>query len=446
MLRSIYLFVLIALLALAGVWLADNPGSVELRWSSYVIETSVIVLVAALAITALLIAILINVYRWMRASPGRLGGAFASRKRGRGLDAISNGMVAIAAGDAEGARRAAIEAERHLKGAPMTLLLAAQAAELYQDDRAAKVYYDRMVESPETELMGLRGLIALAKSANDLQGAIALATRADAFKPGTEWVLKELLDLQLKTRNYAAAAAILPKMPRGKAAKNSALPHLRAVIDYQRALIKLDTDDASGALALVQSAHKSDPDFIPAASLLLKLSPADRKRDKLVSAIWARTPHPDVVSMVKNFVPLENESDWLTRAKSIFGAAGGDHRYSNFALARAALDAREWGDARKYLTNLASGEPTAIVYRMLAELEEKANADAAAARNWIIKSTEAPQDPLWICNGCGRQEVKWTAHCPSCDRFDSLHWRNADRGEVDGILEAEVVQEISVVS
>jgi len=446
MLRSIYLFVLIALLALAGVWLADNPGSVELRWSNYVIETSVIVLVAAMAIAGLILAILINIYKWMRAGPGRLGSAFTSRRRGRGLDAISNGMVAIAAGDADGARRAAIEAEKHLKGAPMTLLLSAQAAELYQDGRAAKIYYDRMIEKPETELMGLRGLIALAKAENDLQDAIALATRADTFKPGTEWVLKELLELHLKTRDYGAAATILATMSRGKAGKIEALKHMRAVVDYQRALQKLDTEDTAGALGLVQSAYRSDPKFIPAAVLMLKLSLADRKREKLVSTIWTRTPHPDVVSTVKDFVPLESESDWFNRAKNTFGPVSGDQGYSNFALARAALDAREWGEARKYLTALAETAPTAMVYRMLAELEEKANADAAAARNWIIKSTEAPQDPIWICKGCGRQEVKWSAHCPSCDRFDSLNWRNADRGDAGDILEAEIIQEIPAIS
>jgi len=446
MLRSIYLFVLIALLALAGVWLADNPGNVSVRWDAYVIETSMIVLVAVTAITALILAILINVYKWLRAGPGRLGGAFANRKRGRGLDAISNGMVAIAAGDAEGARRAAVEAEKHLKGAPMTLLLAAQAAELNQDDRAAKIYYDKMAEKPETELMGLRGLINRAKSDNDLQGAITHAMRADALKPGTEWVLKELLELQLKTRDYVAANGVSSRIARGKAAKNPALKHLRAVINYQLALSKLDKENTASALELAEAAHRMDPAFVPAAVLILKLSAADRKRDKLVSTIWASTPHPDVVDAIKNLMPLETEGDWFTRAKRIFNPTAGDHGISNLALAKAALDAREWGEARKYLNTLSKEGPTAVVYRLLADLEEKANADAAASRKWIIKSTEAPQDPTWLCNGCGRQEASWSAHCPSCDRFDSLNWRNADRGEVEGVLKVEIIEEIPQAS
>ncbi|MBL4907169.1 MAG: hypothetical protein JKX94_06945 [Sneathiella sp.] len=140
MIRSIYLFVLFALFAAGGVWLADHPGNVAIRWDNYVVETNVIVLVSIALISALLLTLLYRIYVWLRTGPGRLGGAFAARRRSKGLEALSSGMVAIAAGDANEARRAAVEAEKHLSGEPMTLLLAAQAAELNKDDRAAGIY------------------------------------------------------------------------------------------------------------------------------------------------------------------------------------------------------------------------------------------------------------------------------------------------------------------
>jgi len=446
MLRSLYLFALMALLALGGVWLADNPGSVSVRWGDYVVETNMVVLAAAVFVLALVLALVINIYKWLRASPGRLGGVFANRRRSKGLDAISNGMVAIAAGHAEEARRAAIEAEKYLNGAPMALLLAAQAAELNKDARAAKIYYGRMTEQPETEFLGLRGLINQALAENDPQAALALAKRADEIKPGTDWVLKILLSLYLKTRDFDAATGIVNRSAKGTVAKDPAIRHLKAAIATEQARMAFDAGDTVRAAAFVKTAQAADPSFVPAAVLALQLVADDRKRDKLVAAIWADCPHPDVAAAIQNLVPLESEKDWYARAKHIFLTTRPDHRESLMALAKAAMGARDWGDARQYLSKLERNDPTVSVYRLLADLEEKANADAAAARSWIIKSTEARRDPVWTCTGCGRQEDRWVSTCPTCDRFDSFRWQNADHRPAGDVLEAEIVEEIPAIS
>lgn len=447
MIRSLYLFILIALLALGGVWLADNPGSVAIRWDNYIVETNVIVLALIMLIFALVVMLLYQGYAWMKASPGRLGGAFSARRRSKGLEALSNGMVAIAAGDADEARKAAVAAEKHLKGEPMTLLLAAQAAELNEDDRAAQIYYDRMTKREDTEFLGLRGLIGRAKADGDVTEALLHTKRADELKPGTEWVLKELLEIYLKTRQYEEADTVLARMARGKAGKSAKVRHLKAVISYERALAQYKAEEKTLALTLALQAHDLDPDFVPASALALYLSEPGRKRDKLINEIWRHTPHPDIAKAIKDGGPSGAASDWYLQVKRLLAPLKPDHRETALVMARAAFEAQEWGDARQYLDKAAQIDPSTSVYRLLAELEEKANADAAAARNWIIKSTEAPQDPLWICGNCGRQEPTWSTHCPSCDGFDSMTWRKPDRGHgADEFLEAEIVQEIEAPS
>lgn len=442
MFRSLYLFALIALLALGAVWLANNPGVVSLRWDEYVIETNMVVLALAALILALILAVLIVIYRWLRASPGKLGGVFASRRRSKGMDAISHGMVAIASGNANEARRAAIEAEKHLKGSPMTLLLAAQAAELNKDERATEIYYGKLAENPETEFLGLRGLIGQAKRENKLAQAVELAERADRLKPGTDWVLQELLSLNVKLRNFEAANLVLDRNIRGKLAKDPKFIRLRAVILYERAMEKLIQSDVVAAKSFLQASRTADPTFIPTATRLITLSDDDRKQEKLISGIWSDCPHPDVAAAIKNLVPLEGESDWYARARKLFLQVRPDHRDSLLVLAKAAMTAREWGDARKFLNALIEADPTVSVYRLLADLEEKANADAIAARKWIQKSTEAKADPEWHCKGCGRQEVKWTPICGSCGQFDSYVWKSPDRGDAMEELEAQMVHEL----
>ncbi len=443
MIRSIYLFILLALFAIGGVWLADHPGNVSIRWDNYVVETNVIVLVALALIFAALLTLSYQIFMWLRNGPDRLGGAFAARRRGKGLEALSNGMVAIAAGDANEARRAAIEAEKHLAGEPMTLLLAAQAAELNEDDRAARIYYDRMTERADTEFLGLRGLISRAKAENDADKTLEHAKRADALKPGTEWVLKELFELYLKARNYDEAVTTLDRMARGKKAKGVKVKRLHAVIGYERAVTLLEAGEKERAKTLVIAAHEQDPAFVPASILCIRLMDAGRKLDKVIADAWRHSPHPDIASATQVLVPNELPKDWYNRAVKVFGSIQPEHRETALVLAKASLGASEWGQARKYLNQAAKADPSSSIYRLLADLDEKANADAIAARKWILKSAEAPQDPLWICGSCGRQEISWSAHCPSCDSFDSFSWRKADRGsESHDVLGAEVVQEI----
>lgn len=444
MVRSIYLFVLFAILAVAGVWLTDHPGQVSVKWDNYVIETNVIVLVLGALLAGVIVTLAYRLYVWLKNGPARLGGAFAARKRSKGLEALSTGMVAIAAGDANEARLAAIEAERHLKNEPMALLLAAQAAELNEDDRAARIYYDKLAARADTEFLGLRGLIARAKADKDLGLALKHATRADELKPGTEWVLKDLFELSLKAREFEKADALLNRMARGKVGKSDKVKRMHAVIGYARAAAKLEMKDTAEAKRLALLAHSFDPTFVPASVMAIGLMDAGRKRDKLVSDAWSHAPHPDIAAAVKDLVQGETPADWYTRAKKTFSNVQPDHRETALVLARASFDAREWGNTRTYLDQAIQADPSSSVYLLRANFEEKANADAAAARRWILKSAEAEPDPHWICDSCGRQEAVWSSHCPACDTFDSLQWRKAETGlHHSAIVDAEIVPEIA---
>ncbi|MCF8467250.1 MAG: hypothetical protein K9G33_07585 [Sneathiella sp.] len=444
--RIIFVFLLIALLAFAAVWLSDYPGDVRLAWGGYVVETSIVVVAALALIFAVLVALLYRFWVWLKKGPGRIGAVFSSRRRDKGLEALSSGMVAIAAGDAVEARRQAIAAEKHLSGEPMTLLLAAQAAELNEDDRAARIYYDRMMQREDTEFLGLRGLINRARKENDLKKARSLTERADELRPGTPWVLKELYELALKLRDWELADHTLARMTRGKAAKGEAVKRARAVISFERALQCLNAGKAEEALPLAVLAHELDPAFVPAAVLDVKLTAeleSPRKLHKLIAEAWKNAPHRDLAEAIRKTVSGEQPPDWLRRAQETVAPHNPDHVETHLMLAKAALASSDWGPARDHLMKAGGDHPPASVFRMLAELEEKANADAIAAREWILKSAIAPQDPLWICNACGRQEDVWQAHCPVCDSFDSFTWRTADRGPhaVDEI-EAEIVREI----
>ena len=93
-------------------------------------------------------------------------------------------------------------------------------------------------------------------------------------------------------------------------------------------------------------------------------------------------------------------------------------------LGEAALAAKLWGSARGHLTKALSVAPSRRIYRLLAELETGEHDDAVAARNWLTKAEEAPNDPAWVCERCGTAATVWAALCRQCDGFDTLAWRS----------------------
>ena len=131
-------FAVIAALAAFGVvWLADRPGDVAIVWQGYRIETSIMVAAAAMIIVVLVAVLAWSIVRTILRSPDHIK-MFLSQRRGvRGYLAISRGLIAVGAGDAATARRAADEAQRIAPGAPLTLLLNAQHAQLSGDRAAA---------------------------------------------------------------------------------------------------------------------------------------------------------------------------------------------------------------------------------------------------------------------------------------------------------------------
>src|SRR3546814_4260342 len=89
------------------------------------------------------------------------------------------------------------------------MLLSAQAAQLNGDQTAARRYFEAMLERPETEFLGLRGLLNQSLRTDDPARALALAHRARALRPSTPWVLRTCLDLEIRQGRWDDALSSL---------------------------------------------------------------------------------------------------------------------------------------------------------------------------------------------------------------------------------------------
>ena len=209
MIRILLFVVGIIAAALAFGWLADRPGAITVEWLGYEIKTSAFVgaLVLAALVTVMMVAWALLRYLFTR--PAAMAAYMQERRRRQGFDALTRGLLAIGVGDRAQAQRYASVARRNLPNEPLTALLKAQAAQLKGDRASARRTFQAMLDRPETELLGLRGLFLEAKRGNDNDAALALAEQAVSTDPRAGWSVNALFDMQARAGDWEGALATL---------------------------------------------------------------------------------------------------------------------------------------------------------------------------------------------------------------------------------------------
>lgn len=421
MLRLLFLLALATALALGAVWLAERPGEVTIVWSGLRIETSVAVAaVGLLALVALGMA-LWSLLRFVLGLPTAFSFASRARRRQRGIEAVSRGMVAVGAGDPAAARRHAADARKLITGEPLALLLSAQAAQLNGDKPAAEAAFKAMLDEPDTRILGLRGLFVEARRRGDQAAAQAFADEAVRLSPSLAWANDALLEHHTAAGDWAQARIAVERRASLRLAdKNEARRH-RAVLLAAEALA-VEPQDADRALMLAGEAIKLAPGLTPAAALAARLGSAKgdlRRAAKIIEAAWREQPHPDLAAVYLRLRPGDSAADRLARAESLLKLRPLDPE-SAFAVAEAAIAARDFPRARAALAPLVAAVPTVRTCLLMAELEDAEHGSQGRAREWLTRSTRAPRDNAWVADGLVSQV--WLPVSPVSGRLDAFAW------------------------
>ncbi|MGB6923177.1 MAG: heme biosynthesis HemY N-terminal domain-containing protein, partial [Methyloceanibacter sp.] len=202
MTRVLSFIVAIIVAALALAWLADRPGSITIEWLGYEIRTSAFVGALVLAFIATVLGVVWAFVRFLITRPAAMSAYLQERRRRQGFDALTSGLLAIGVGDRALAQRYAGVARRNLPNEPLTALLKAQAAQLKGDRASARRVFEAMLDRPETELLGLRGLFLEAKRGDDDEAARVIAEQVVRRDPQLAWSVNALFDMQARAGNW----------------------------------------------------------------------------------------------------------------------------------------------------------------------------------------------------------------------------------------------------
>ena len=350
---------------------------------------------------------------------------FARSRREKGIEALSQGLLAVAAGEGKQAQDLANRAAKYLDDPRATRLLAAQAAEVAGDDAKAETVYREMLEDDRTRFVGVRGLMKQKLAKGDTQTALQLAQKAYALKPRHVEIQNTLLELSTKEGDWKGARGILKdKRKQGELPQDV---HIRrdAVLALQEARDVLAQGSSISAREAAISAAKASPDLIPAvvlASRTYVLQKDPRNAERLLEKAWSVRPHPDLAEAYAEIVPDETPAQRLRRFEALMKKNPNDEE-TRLLRAELLLANEDFPGARRALGDLAETHPTTRSLAIMAAVERGEGSDDAAVRAWLVKAMGASRGPQWVCDKCENVMEDWAPVCSNCGGFDTLSWR-----------------------
>ena len=446
MIRLILFLAILAFAALGLSWLADRPGEISITWQGYQIETSVLVGIAAVLATCIAFLILWSILRFVLRLPSFIALSARVRRRNKGYQALTRGMIAAAAGDMRHAARATREAEKLIGSDPLTLLLRAQTAQLEGDRALSEKTFAQMVEDPETRLLGLRGLHAEALRRGDGESAHLYAEQAQNITP-LNWAGEALLDWHVRRAEWAPALEIVEANRKHKLTARDAAERQRAVLLTAHARDMADSQPEQ-ALRDAREAAKLAPSLVPAhvlAAQLLARRGDLRKASRLIESVWRITPHPELAETYVHLRAGDAAQERYERALRLADLMPQDAE-SALALARAAMDARHFDKARAALGPLliTQERPSRRLCLLMADLEQMEHgAQSGSVREWLARAARAPRDAAWIADGVISD--RWEPASPVTGKLDAFRW-HVPRERVTGAVENIALESLPVIA
>ena len=394
MIRILIFLLSILLVAAAGTYFAYLDSRIAGEAFGMKFDAPSGIVVGALILAFLAAIYITHKVKDIMAMPAKLRAREEASRRARGVAALTRGLEAAAVGDAADAAHHARIAQRHLDDLALTRLLTAQAAQLSGDQAAAKASYTAMLEAPETEFLGLKGLYLQAMAEGDAERAREYAEKAFRLRSNAQWAFDSVIELGLER---GAWGEMREAVAQGR--RNNLLPADKAD-RATAALLTVDAyaasagEDEKTALKELDAALKLAPGFAPAAVLAARLH-ADggrtAKAAKIIEAAFAQEPHPALIRLYDRLYADEASDKRAERLRRL-AEKNPEAREAAMLKTLAHNLLGEWAEAATALEPLLTETPTAFEYALMAEAAAGLSGPEAA-RVWLEKVAGAPRDP-----------------------------------------------------
>ena len=422
-----------------GLRLAVADWEINLRPLEGVIAALLLILLVWLFLKTL--GLLFAFLRFLNGDETAVSRYFDRSREQKGLRALSEGMMALAAGEPRAAISRAARARRYLGLNPMTTLLNAQAAQLAGDSRRAAESYRILLENEKTQFVGIRGLLKQKLDEGDTEAALVLAQKAFEINPKHSETQDVLLKLQADRHDWTGARNTLSAKVRSGALPKSVYKRRDAVLALQTAKDVFDENSSIEVREAAILANKKSPDLIPAAAMAARSYIAQGNKKYAVRVLkkaWEALPHPDLAAAFAEIEPDETPTERLKRFRTLTSIRPDDEE-TRLLQAELALAAEDFPAARRALGDVVARHPSQRALTIMAAVERGEGADEAVVRGWLARALTAPRGAQWCCDNCQTVHSNWGPICDNCGGFDTLSWRKPVQKAGDSAAGSELL-------
>lgn len=430
---KVSLFVAIALgLTYGAATVLETPGGVTLAFAGQewhftplAFGVGILLLMVGLWILFRLVGLLVAILRFVTGDETALTRYFNRNRERKGYEALSDGLMALAAGDTRLATAKAAKAEKLLHKPELTRLLNAQVAQANGDSVKAVGYYKQMLTQDSSRFVGVQGLMAQKLAEGDKDTALKLAEKAFALRPRHVGTLDTLFDLQSEKADWSGARRTLEAKVKAKALPRDVGRRRDAVLSLADARASVDEGEVARGREAAYQAVLLAPGLVPAANLAAEMRNSageSRVAAKILRKAWEHSPHPDIAAGFAAIEPDETPEQRLKRFGPLLKIRP-DHTESRLLLAELELAAENFPAARRALGDLAENDPTTRSLAIMAAIERGEGAPDKVIRGWLAKALGAPKGESWCCANCNHIHGSWLPVCENCGSFDALEWK-----------------------
>lgn len=439
LLRILFFVAVVLVLAFGADFLLQADAVMRVAFAGYEISLHPLPLAIAVLLITLAgwlvmkaLGLVVAVIRFFSGDETAISRYLDRDRERRGFQALSDGMLALAAGEGRLALIKAQRAQKYLDIPALTNLLTAQAAEVSGDTRRAEGAYKALLADPRTRFVGIKGLLGQKLAEGDKETALKLAEKAFELKPRDPGLQEVLLKLQSGAADWKGARATLQAQARAGVLPKEVWRRRDAVMALQEAKVVVDESASIEAQEAAIAANKASPDLIPAAAMAARsyIAKGDRKNaTRVLKKAWEARPHPDLAAAFAEIDPEESPEARLKRFK-VLTALHPEDAETRQLLAELSIAAEDFPAARRALGDMATAHPTQRNLAIMAAIERGEGGDEATVRAWLSKALTAPRGPQWCCDKCQAVHSAWGPVCGNCGGFDTLSWR--EPAEVHG--------------
>lgn len=434
MLRALWFLIKAAIVIAAAMWVLEIPGDVSLKVFDYNINMLTGHFLIALAAVIGVFAYLYRFWRAVVTAPKSFRQRQTIKHQEKGLSALTKGFVAVAAGDTSTAKKQARRAAKMLPAENgLSQLLLAQSALLRGNQEDADQIFKSLLNHKDAAFFGVRGLLNQAMNEGDTEKALFYAQTAQKMNPKQARIMETVYRLLLSRQEWKEAETALKKLEKLKAMSPEIIVSDRIALFHVYADRSAGIGDVIAARRYVERAYKINPLFVPSAvrhAQNMIAAGRQKKAIKIVEKAWVAMPHPELLALWKQLTPKKAMDDAVKNQKwfSRLVALQPENTLSLLGAAEAALAAQNWDQVDEYLQKAAHIMPSMGLYQLHARLAEERDGDMDAARAWLEKAAQTPEQEKWVCRDTGMVYDAWSPVAMPHNSFNTIEWRKPQEG------------------